>query len=131
MQETQVQPLGWGDPREKVMATLSSTLAWKKSHGQRNLAGYSPPGGKESDPTGQLSTGADQHSLHRTQGAWTSKQQGRWHKGWAAGPEPSALCSPIPPTSAKTQRGEATEQAGLPAEALEGRAQWDVSAHTW
>ena len=29
MQETQVQPLGGGDPLEKEMATLSSTLAWK------------------------------------------------------------------------------------------------------
>ena len=29
MQETQVQSLGWEDPREKEMATHSSTLAWK------------------------------------------------------------------------------------------------------
>ena len=29
MQETQVQSLGWEDPLEKEMATLSSTLAWK------------------------------------------------------------------------------------------------------
>ena len=29
MQETQVQSLGWGDPLEKGMATLSSILAWK------------------------------------------------------------------------------------------------------
>ena len=29
MQETWVQSLGWGDPLEKEIATLSSTLAWK------------------------------------------------------------------------------------------------------
>ena len=29
MQETWVQSLGWGDPLEKGMATLSSILAWK------------------------------------------------------------------------------------------------------
>ena len=28
MQETRVQSLGWEDPLEKEMATLSSTLAW-------------------------------------------------------------------------------------------------------
>ena len=29
MWETQVRSLGWEDPLEKEMATLSSTLAWK------------------------------------------------------------------------------------------------------
>ena len=29
MQETQVRPLGWEDPLEKGMATLSSMLAWR------------------------------------------------------------------------------------------------------
>ena len=29
MQETQVQFLGWKDPLEKEMATLSSILAWE------------------------------------------------------------------------------------------------------
>ena len=29
MRETRVQSLGWEDPLEKEMATLSSTLAWK------------------------------------------------------------------------------------------------------
>jgi len=29
MQETQVQSLGWEDPREKGMATHSSILAWR------------------------------------------------------------------------------------------------------
>ena len=35
------------------MATHSSILAWK-SHGQRNLVGYSPWGRKESDTTERL-----------------------------------------------------------------------------
>ena len=47
-QETWVQPLGQEDPLKKEMATHSSVLAGK-SHGQRNLAGYSPWGHKESD----------------------------------------------------------------------------------
>ena len=38
MQETWVQSLGWEDPLEKGMATVSSILV----HGQRRLAGYSP-----------------------------------------------------------------------------------------
>ena len=29
VQETQVQPLGWEDPLEKEMATLSSILVWR------------------------------------------------------------------------------------------------------
>ena len=29
MWETQIRPLGWGDPLEKEMATHSSTLAWR------------------------------------------------------------------------------------------------------
>ena len=50
MQETQVQSLGGEDLLEKAMANHSSILAWK-SHGWRNLVGYSPWGHKESDTT--------------------------------------------------------------------------------
>ena len=45
MQEMQVQSLGRDGPLEKEVATRSSVLAGK-SHGQRSLAGYSPPGGE-------------------------------------------------------------------------------------
>ena len=41
MQEIQVQFLGQEDPLEEEMATHSSILAGE-SHGQRNMAGYSP-----------------------------------------------------------------------------------------
>ena len=54
MQETQemgVQSLGWEDPLEKEMATPSNILAGKKSHGQRNLVGYSPWSHKELNMT--------------------------------------------------------------------------------
>ena len=51
MQETWVQSLGQEDLLEKEMATHSSILAWKKSHGQRSLVGYSPWGHKETDTT--------------------------------------------------------------------------------
>jgi len=40
--ETQVRSLGWENSLEKKMATHSSILAWRESHGQRSLAGYSP-----------------------------------------------------------------------------------------
>ena len=53
MRETWVQSLGQEDPLEKEMATHSSTLA-RKSHGQRNLVGYSPWGRKELDMTERL-----------------------------------------------------------------------------
>ena len=47
-QETRVWSLGQEDPVEKEMASQSSIFAGK-SHGQRNLLGYSPQGPKESD----------------------------------------------------------------------------------
>ena len=55
MLETWVQFLGQEDPLEKGMATHSGILAWRESHGQRSLAGYSPWGCKESDTTEHLS----------------------------------------------------------------------------
>ena len=54
MQETWIPSLGQEGPLEKEMATHSSILTWKKSHGWRSLAGYTPLGGKESDMTEQL-----------------------------------------------------------------------------
>ena len=51
-----VQSLGREDKLEKEMATHSSILAWKKSHGQRSPVGYSPWGHKELDTAEQLST---------------------------------------------------------------------------
>ena len=50
MWETWVQSLGWEEPLEKGKATLSSTLAWRIPI-DRNLAGYSPCGCRESDMT--------------------------------------------------------------------------------
>ena len=49
MPETRVQSLGWEDALEKEMALQYSCL--EEFHGQRSLAGYSPPGRKESDMT--------------------------------------------------------------------------------
>jgi len=45
----QVQSLGCEDPLEEGTATHSSIL--REFHGQRNLAGYSPWGRKESNMT--------------------------------------------------------------------------------
>ena len=53
MLETRVQTLGREDLLEKGMATHSSILAWKIPW-TRRLAGDSPWGGKELDPTEQL-----------------------------------------------------------------------------
>ena len=53
MRETWVRFLGREDPLEKEMAIHSSTLAWK-SHGRRNLIGYSSWGCKESNTTERL-----------------------------------------------------------------------------
>ena len=44
MQETQVRSLGWEDSMERGMATHSKILAWRESHGERSLVGYSPWG---------------------------------------------------------------------------------------
>ena len=56
MWETRVQSLGWEDPLEKEMATLSLPFLLPvflpgKSHGQRSLVGYSLWGLEESDTT--------------------------------------------------------------------------------
>ena len=45
MQETQIQFLGWEDPMEEKWQPTPVFLPGK-SHGQRNLAGYSPRGHK-------------------------------------------------------------------------------------
>ena len=50
VQETRVQFLGWKDPLEKEMATLSSVLAWKIPW-EVSLVGYSLWNCKESDTT--------------------------------------------------------------------------------
>ena len=52
MQKTWVWYLDGEDPLEKGMATHSSVLAWRIP-GQRNLAGYSPWGWKESEMRSQ------------------------------------------------------------------------------
>ena len=44
-----VQSLGWEDPLEEGMATLSSMPG--ETHGQRSLAVYSPRGHTDSDTT--------------------------------------------------------------------------------
>ena len=49
MQEPRVPSLGLEDPLEEGMAGYSSILAWRIP--QRNLAGYTPKGHKESDTT--------------------------------------------------------------------------------
>ena len=49
MRETWVRSLDWDSPLEEGMATHSGLL--ENPHGQRNLAGYSPWGCKESDRT--------------------------------------------------------------------------------
>ena len=60
MQETWVQSWDQEDPLEKRMVTHSSILAWK-SHGKRDLVGYSLGGHKELDTTERLSTA---HSIY-------------------------------------------------------------------
>ena len=49
-EEMPVRSLSWEDSLEEGMATHSIILAWK-SHGQKNLVGYSPQVRKESDAT--------------------------------------------------------------------------------
>ena len=49
-----VRSLGQEGPLENGMATHFSILAWRKSHGQRSLEGYSPGGHRELDATEQL-----------------------------------------------------------------------------
>ena len=46
-----VRDMGLIPAMEKGVATHSSILAWRKSHGQKSLVGYSPEGHKESAMT--------------------------------------------------------------------------------
>ena len=46
---------GQEDPLEEGMATHSSILAWRISHGQRSLVGYSPWVSKSQTPLKHLS----------------------------------------------------------------------------
>ena len=59
MQEMQVQSPGWEVPLENGMATTPVFLPGE-FHGQRNLAGYSPWGRKESDTTERLTLSVPQ-----------------------------------------------------------------------
>ena len=52
--ETQIRSLGQEDPLEKEMGAPTPQFLPGKSHGQRNLAGYSPWERKESDSTEQF-----------------------------------------------------------------------------
>ena len=61
--ETWVWFLGRKDPLEEKMATYSIMLAWKKSHGQRSLVGYSPWGHKKLDTTGQQNTQKSEYNV--------------------------------------------------------------------
>ena len=55
MQETQVWSLGQEVPLQKINSNLSPVFLPEEFHGQRNLAGCSLWGHKESDTTEQLS----------------------------------------------------------------------------
>ena len=58
MQETQIPSLGWEDPLEKGMATLSSILAWRIAWTEEPGA-HHPWGRKESQEGCDQSRGAD------------------------------------------------------------------------
>ena len=77
-QETRVQSLGGEDPLEKEMATHSSILT-QEFHGQRNLAGYSPWGHKESDAIERLSTAHSCRSMSLCTSRGLSHRQNRVH----------------------------------------------------
>ena len=53
-QEMQVQSLGREDPLEGQKWQPTLVFLPRESHGQRSLAGYSPPSGKDLDTTEQL-----------------------------------------------------------------------------
>ena len=53
MQEMWVRSLGWEDPLEKEMATLSSTLAWRIPWAEEP-GGLQSMGSQESDMTERL-----------------------------------------------------------------------------
>ena len=64
VQETWVQSLGWEDPWRRAWLPTPVPLPGE-FHGQRNLVGYSPWVGKESDRTEQLTHRHTPLSHHR------------------------------------------------------------------
>ena len=75
MWETWVQFLGWKDPLEEGNPIQYTCL--ENPLEQRNLAGYSPWGCKESDTTEQLSTAQQERVISRSSVSWNPKLQGR------------------------------------------------------
>ena len=76
-QETQIQSLGWEDPRRRKWQPTPVFLPGK-SHGERSLAGHSAWGRKESDPTEHTHHRAHAKSLSRVQLSatpWTAAHQ--------------------------------------------------------
>ena len=69
MRGTWVQSLSWEDPMEKGSTPV---FLPGKSHGQRNLAGYSPWGRKESDTTERLDFPSFGVNLIWVLGGWGS-----------------------------------------------------------
>ena len=66
IEETWVQSLGVEEPLEEEMAIQALLFLFGEFHGQRNLAGYSPWGHKESDTTKQLSAHTHTHTHTHT-----------------------------------------------------------------
>ena len=69
MQEIQVQSLGWEDPLEEGLATLSSILAWRIPRPEEP-GGYSPWDHKELDTTKQLSTAQKNTKIKTVRFKW-------------------------------------------------------------
>ena len=88
MQETWVWSLGWEDPLEEHLAIHSSIPGWRKSHGQKGLAGYSPWGCKESDMTKDRHT----HTFHWINGCVSTPWRTR--HSWLTSP-PSVYGAPV------------------------------------
>ena len=65
MKETQVQSLGWEDPLKRTQQPTPVFLPGE-FHGQRNMAGYSPWGHRESNVTERLTLSVSWH----VQGHW-------------------------------------------------------------
>ena len=74
MQETQVQSRVGKIPRRRGWLPSPVFLLWE-FHGQRNLAGYSPWGRKESDTTDRLTLSSSQSVFVKSMSEWIKCRQ--------------------------------------------------------
>ena len=111
MQDTQIWPLGWGDPLEEGMATHSSILAWR-------IPWTGEPGRLQS------------MGSHRVGHDWVIEHMGIWVSLWLSGKESS--CQYRKPGSIPGSGKSHWDESGNPVQYsfLENSTDWSLADYS-